>query len=126
MGAVRLRLTVALGGVIGATIRLVTLGATGDHRGWLWLTLGAVNVVGCLVVGAGMAAADRWRWPSQWRLALTVGLCGGLTTFSTVAIEVALAFDDGAGPAAAAVGWAVVSLGLGVVAVAAGRTAVVR
>jgi hypothetical protein len=43
-----------------------------------------------------------------------------------VAVEVALALDDGVGMAAAAVGWALLSLGLGVAAVAAGRAAVLR
>ena len=125
-GPVRLRLVIAAGGVVGASIRLAAISATGDHRGWLWLVIGVVNLIGCAVVGAALAAADRWSWPPSWRLGVTVGVCGGLTTFATVAVEVALALDDGTGPALAAMSWAVASLGLGVAAALAGRATVLR
>ncbi len=116
----------AAGGVIGASIRLAALEAAGDGRTWLWVMVGVLNVAGCAAVGAALAAADRWSWSPTTRSAAVVGVCGGLTTFSTVAVEVALALDDGVGMAAAAVGWALLSLGLGVAAVAAGRAAVLR
>lgn len=126
MTGARLRLAVAGGGVLGATVRLVAVRAAGDSRAWLWLVIGVVNILGCLVVGGAVAAADRWSWPTHWRLAVTVGFCGGLTTFATLAVEVALAVDDGVGTAAAALGWTVVSLGLGIVAVVAGRAGMAR
>ena len=125
-GPLRLRLVVAAGGVVGASLRLAAITAAGDGRPWLWLAIGVVNLVGCAVVGAALAAADHRGWPTHWRLAVTVGVCGGLTTFSTVAVEVALALDEGAGTATVAIGWAMLSLVLGVGAVVAGRTAVGR
>ena len=125
-GPLQLRLVVAIGGVLGASLRLAFLSTTGEGEAERWLVLGLVNVVGCFVVGATIAAADRWSWSASWRLAATVGVCGGLTTFSTVAVEVALALADGARPAATAIGWAVLSLGLGIVAVVAGRATVAR
>lgn len=125
-GPLRLRLLVAAGGVLGATLRLGAITAAGDGRAWLWLVIGLVNVLGCAVVGATLATAERRSWPTHWRLAVTVGVCGGLTTFSTVAVEVALAFDHGAGTAAAAIGWAVLSLTLGIGAVILGRRVVTR
>ncbi len=123
---VRLRLAVAAGGVVGAGVRLAALEAASDGRAWLWVVVGVLNVTGCLAVGAALAAADRWSWSVTTRSAAAVGVCGGLTTFSTVAVEIALSLDDGVGPAAAAVGWALLSLGLGVAAVVAGRAVVLR
>ncbi len=47
-----------------------------------------VNVIGCLLIGLifGIAEKSTWFTP-EWRLFLTVGLCGGFTTFSTFASE---------------------------------------
>jgi CrcB protein len=58
----------------------------------------AVNVVGSLALG--MAMAEEWRHPSS-RVALHdgvgIGFCGGLTTFSTFAVEVVALARDGRG-----------------------------
>jgi len=124
MTGARLRLAVAGGGVLGATVRLIAIRVAGDGRTWLWVGIGVVNVVGCAIVGAAVAAPERFPWSTQGMMAVTVGFCGGLTTFATLAVEVALAVDDGAGTAAAGVGWAVLSLGLGVAAVVTGRALV--
>lgn len=47
-----------------------------------WATF-AVNVIGCLLIGlfAGIAASGHL--PTQWKLVLVTGFCGGFTTFST-------------------------------------------
>lgn len=120
-GPLWLRVLVAVGGVLGAGVRLAAITAVGEHRGWLWLTIAAVNVVGCAVVGAALASAHRWSWPTHWRVAVTVGFCGGLTTFATVTLEVALAIGRGMTDAVAATGWALGSLVVGVLAVVAGH-----
>lgn len=44
----------------------------------LWGTLSA-NILGSLLIGMGLAACQA----GSWQLFLTVGLCGGFTTFST-------------------------------------------
>lgn len=69
-------LLVALGAGAGAALRLLVGRALPGPRGTL-----AVNVVGCLALGVLLGAP-----PAAWAL-LGVGLCGGLTTFSTYAVE---------------------------------------
>lgn len=51
-----------------------------------WPTL-IVNVLGCFLIGILYQYAERWGWPVEVRLMLTVGLCGGFTTFSTFSYE---------------------------------------
>jgi CrcB protein len=47
-----------------------------------------VNIAGCFLIGLFEAlAAKNNIISSEWRIALTTGLCGGFTTFSTFANE---------------------------------------
>ena len=106
---------VAAGGAVGASIRWALLEATADPDGGVAGPLLLANVVGCaflgLLVGRGVAGSPR--------LLLGVGLCGGLTTFSTFAVEVAhaLRIEDLSG----AVGYTVLSVVGGLGAFALGR-----
>ena len=84
-----------------------------------WGTM-AVNVAGCLLIGLlyGLAASDGARLGADMKLMLTVGFCGGFTTFSTFANEsLTLAKTGDALLSAAYIGS---SVALGIIAVAAG------
>jgi fluoride exporter len=56
----------------------------------------AANLIGCYVIG--MAIAFFTAYPSfapEWRLFLTTGFCGGLTTFSTFSAEIITLLQSG-------------------------------
>ncbi len=108
-------LLVAVGGAAGATLRwaVSTLDVTSAFP---WPTL-LVNVLGAGLLGWLIATK-----PAPDRLALIgAGFCGGLTTFSTLSVEVAeLLRDD-----AAVTGWLylLLSVFLGSVTFLVGRLA---
>ncbi len=84
-------LLVFAGGGIGSVVRY---GSTLLATRWFgtafpWGTL-AVNLAGCFVIGALFEASAREGLMSpSTRLLLTTGFLGGLTTFSTYALETA-------------------------------------
>ena len=81
-------LAVGAGSFVGGAARyLVSLGMKGIGKGFPWATL-AVNLVGCLMIGLLWGLLSRNAAENtSWGLFLTVGLCGGLTTFSTFSKE---------------------------------------
>lgn len=79
---------VALGVVPGALARWALLGLDGAAFPWALLV---ANVLGCAVMGAAVITSR----PDRRTLALTVGFCGGLTSFSTWAVDTAALTDDG-------------------------------
>lgn len=103
------------GGSIGAIGRVALAeGVVADPAQWPWATFVA-NLAGALVLGY---VAERVRDRRQ-RLFLATGFCGALTTFSTLQIELLWMLDAGRWELAA--GYALASVGLGLVAVAIGR-----
>lgn len=55
-----------------------------------------VNIIGCFLIGLLYAISDKYGILNQdWKLLLTVGLCGGFTTFSTFANESLLLLKSG-------------------------------
>ena len=83
-------LLVALGGAAGSVARYLLSKAVQDTAAsaFPWGTM-TVNVAGCLLIGLlyGLAAGDGVRLGADLKLMLTVGFCGGFTTFSTFANE---------------------------------------
>lgn len=113
-------IAVAIGGMAGSVARhAVNLGMSrfSGLTGWPLATL-IVNVVGCLAIGAVSVLAKRQGWmDTEWELAVRVGVLGGLTTFSSLGLEVVRLWQDGRFIAAATIICLHVVLGLAAVVV---------
>jgi len=104
------------GGAAGALARVGLTEAWPVTAGeWPWATF-VVNLAGCLALGAILVVTAVG---SARRGLLGPGLCGGLTTFSTLQVELVLLIRDG--DAALAAAYATVSILAGLAAVVAGR-----
>ena len=81
-------LSVGAGSFIGGIARyLISFYMKGISKGFPCATL-AVNLFGCLLIGVLWGLLSRNASVStSWELLLTVGLCGGFTTFSTFSKE---------------------------------------
>jgi CrcB protein len=104
-------LWVCLGGAAGSGARYLLSGWVGERlgAGFPWGTL-SVNLVGSFALGALMEFAQTATWVSPTaQLALTVGVLGGFTTYSTFNYETLANLQQGAwGLAATNVGATVV------------------
>lgn len=94
---------IAIGGALGALGRFAMATLTGewDPMRWPWGTL-AVNLIGCLVIGAIAGSVFILSGPWWTRPLLVTGVLGGFTTFSAFALEAGLLLDAGRPGAAAA------------------------
>lgn len=90
-------LAVAVGGALGAVLRHLTSVSLAG-RGRVPLGVLVVNVVGSFVAGVALGAP----LDPTVQLILVSGLCGGLTTFSTLAVETIQLTLEGKHRAAAA------------------------
>lgn len=112
-------MAIYVGGTIGALAR-VGLSQVAPHGagGWPWATF-AVNMIGALLIGYFVASLRDHPEESVAHPFLTTGICGTLTTFSTVQLELFEMVDGGhLGLAAAyvaatlAAGYAFVRIGI--------------
>jgi CrcB protein len=112
----RILLAVFLGGAAGALARVALAEAwPADPGTWPWATF-AANVAGAALLGAVEA---RRELTGPVRGLLGPGLCGALTTFSALQVELFALVNGGHAALAAAYGGA--SLAAGAAAVLAGR-----
>lgn len=116
---------VFVGGALGTLLR-AALAEWFPHEpgAWPWATL-AANVAGAFVIGVVVGLAPRlMERDGRLQSFLATGICGGLTTFATLQVELVLLVDDGAWGVAA--GYTAVSLVAGYASVMAGRALVGR
>src|SRR6201992_1481672 len=90
-------IAVAVGGSIGSVARyLVAMGSSrlfGASFPWGVLI---INVTGSFLIGAVVGLfATRWDLPQALRIFLTVGICGGYTTFSTFSLDAFYLMEGG-------------------------------
>ncbi|HET6917136.1 MAG TPA: fluoride efflux transporter CrcB [Acidimicrobiales bacterium] len=114
-----LLLTISLGGAAGTAARAaIDRALPAGGSGFPWATW-TVNVVGSLVIGLVVVAALERAAPGRYlRPLVGTGFCGGLTTFSTFAVETDRLLR--AGSVWTAVLYVAASLAAGLLAVAAG------
>ena len=112
------------GGAVGTLARALlstALPITSAH--WPWPTF-TVNIVGAFLLGYFTTRLqERLPLSSYRRPALGTGLCGGLTTFSTMQVEIVKMLEGG--HVALALGYAAASVAAGYAAVQV-ATALVR
>jgi CrcB protein len=107
-------LAVAAGGALGSVARYLVSVGSGKlfGTGFPWGTL-IINVTGSFLIGAlaGLIAA-KWDLSQTMRIFLTIGICGGFTTFSTFSLDAYYLIERGQTWASSA--YMVASVGLSV------------
>ena len=89
-------LFIGCGSFVGGAARyLISVAMKTISKGFPWGTL-VVNLVGCLVIGLlwGFFSKNSGE-SSSWALFMTVGICGGFTTFSTFSKEALMMLQAG-------------------------------
>ncbi|MCR4824588.1 MAG: fluoride efflux transporter CrcB [Bacteroidales bacterium] len=112
-------LAVGTGSFAGGIARyLISTALKGVGKGFPWGTL-AVNLAGCFLIGLlwGLFSRNATEG-SDWALFLTVGFCGGFTTFSTFSKEALMLLQGG--DVWGFAGYAGISIAAGIALVALG------
>ncbi|MOA19397.1 putative fluoride ion transporter CrcB [compost metagenome] len=92
----QLLLAVFIGGGTGSVARwFLSMRFNPMHHAIPLGTLTA-NLIGAFIIGVGLAWFNRMTHiDPMWKLLITTGFCGGLTTFSTFSAEVVFLLQDG-------------------------------
>ena len=88
---------VAIGGSLGSVARYLVAIGVGRLVGtaFPWGTL-VINIVGSFLIGVFVESfALSWNVSQAMRLFLTVGICGGFTTFSTFSLDAMVLMQRG-------------------------------
>ncbi|WP_336995546.1 fluoride efflux transporter CrcB [Leclercia sp. UBA7405] len=103
----QLLLAVFIGGGTGSVARwLLSMRFNPLHQIIPLGTL-AANLIGAFIIGMGLAWFNRMTHIDPvWKLLITTGFCGGLTTFSTFSAEVIFLLQEGR------VSWALLNIAL--------------
>jgi len=89
-------LAVAVGGMIGCLFRWVLAMFLNRYLPTLPPGTLAANLIGCYIIGMAVAFFIAYpHFAPEWRLFVTTGFCGGLTTFSTFSAEVVMLLQSG-------------------------------
>jgi|SRR5665213_494809 len=89
-------IAVSVGGMLGCLLRWAL--AMFLNRYFPTIPPGtlAANLIGCYIIGIAIAFFTAYPgFAPEWRLFLTTGFCGGLTTFSTFSAEVVMLLQSG-------------------------------
>jgi len=89
-------IAVSVGGVLGCLLRWCL--AMFFNRYFPAVPPGTVaaNYIGCYIIGMALACFTLYpQLAPEWRLFVTTGFCGGLTTFSTFSAEVVTLLQSG-------------------------------
>jgi fluoride exporter len=97
----RALLAVAVGGMLGCLLRWVLAMLLNRYFPAIPPGTLAANLIGCYIIGIALALFAQYpAIAPEWRLFLTTGFCGGLTTFSTFSAEVVTLMQSGRNSAA--------------------------
>ena len=111
-----------IGGGVGSVLRYLAQISINERMSGIgfpfsWGTF-IVNIAGSLLIGLFYSVSERWNLSMEMRLFLTTGLCGGFSTFSTFSNDgLSLLRGEFYGTFLL---YALLSIGLGLVAVLAG------
>ena len=87
---------VAVGGLLGCLLRWVLAMLLNRYFPTVPPGTLAANLIGCYLIGVALALFTQYPgFAPEWRLFVTTGFCGGLTTFSTFSAEVVFLMQSG-------------------------------
>ncbi|EIR46095.1 CrcB domain protein, partial [Yersinia pestis PY-15] len=89
-------LAVFIGGGVGSMARWLVSLKLNSASAHLPVGTLIVNLVGAFIIGLTLAFFSRMTHIDPvWKLLITTGFCGGLTTFSTFSVEVVYLIQEG-------------------------------